>query len=102
VALLEAGRLRLSEPTEVLQGRFRRVEISGAPPGAAAEPGWLEWDRAGALTRFIETGYAGEATERKWQEKFAGATVNAAPMTLREIFMVLARAGRSRTTEASA
>src|SRR6185295_14148262 len=57
VALLDAGRLQLSEKTEALQGRFRRVEITGAPASATAAPGWLEWERAGSLTRFIETRY---------------------------------------------
>lgn len=97
VAMLEAGRLRLTEPTESLQGRFRRVVVTGAvSPGVqAGRPEWLEWEAAGALTRFVETAYAGEATERAWRERFGGASVTALPMTLREIFMVLARAGRS-------
>src|SRR6185436_7018603 len=102
VALLDAGRLRLSEKTETLQGRFRRVEVTGAPSGAVAAPGWLEWERSGSLTRFIETSYVGESTERRWQEQFGGATVNAQPMSLREIFMVLARANRAAATEVSA
>ena len=102
VALLDAGRLRLSETPDTLQRRFRRVEITNAPASASTAPGWLEWERAGALTRFIETNYAGDSTERVWQERFSGAAVNAQPMTLREIFMVLARAHRVSATEASA
>jgi ABC-2 type transport system ATP-binding protein len=102
VALLDAGRLKLSEPTEVLQGRFRRVEVTNAPATTAAGPGWLEWERAGVLTRFVETSYAGETTERRWREQFGEATVNAQPMTLREIFMVLARAHRADAKETSA
>jgi ABC-2 type transport system ATP-binding protein len=65
-------------------------------------PGWREWERAGALTRFIETNYAGETTERIWRERFGEAVVDAQPMTLREIFMVLARANRAEVTEAHA
>jgi ABC-2 type transport system ATP-binding protein len=102
VALLDEGRLRLTEPTETLQRRFRRVEITGAPVGAVASPGWLEWERAGALTRFIETAYAAETTERRWSGQFPGATINATPMSLREIFMVLTRASRAGAKEASA
>jgi ABC-2 type transport system ATP-binding protein len=104
VAVLDAGRLRLSEPTEVLQGRFRRVEVTGAVTSAtAARPSeWLEWEGAGALVRFVETRYAGEATERKWAEYFAGAPVIAQPMTLREIFMTLTRANRAERMEATA
>jgi ABC-2 type transport system ATP-binding protein len=102
VALLDAGRLRLSESAESLQGRFRRVEVTNAAAGVVAEPGWLEWERAGGLTRFIESRYAGEATERAWRERFADATVVGQPMTLREIFMALARAARTEAREASA
>lgn len=105
VAVLDEGRLRLSETTEVLQGRYRRVEVTGAAPGAAPLPAWSGWEQAGALTRFVETRYAGEATERDWRERFPGATVVASPMTLREIFLVLARerrTGQQDAREASA
>jgi ABC-2 type transport system ATP-binding protein len=102
IAILEAGRLQLSEKTESLQSRFRRVEVTGAPATATPAPGWMEWQRAGALTRFVETAYLGEATERSWRARWAGATVHAQPMTLREIFMVLARVNRTNVTEAIA
>ena len=102
VALLDEGRLQLSETTEALQRRFRRVEVTDSPAGAVPAPGWLEWQRAGALTRFIETRYEGDPTERAWRERFAGATVKAQPMSLREIFMALARAHRGGAREASA
>jgi ABC-2 type transport system ATP-binding protein len=104
VAMLDAGRLRLSERTDVLQGRFRRVEVTGlsAPSESARPPDALEWENAGTLTRFIETRYAGEATERTWRERFGAATVTAQPMTLREIFMTLARTSRALPMEASA
>src|SRR5688572_13162493 len=55
VAILEAGRLRLSERADDLQRRFRRVEVTDAPSSAVAVPGWLDWQRAGLLTRFVET-----------------------------------------------
>jgi ABC-2 type transport system ATP-binding protein len=105
VAMLDGGRLQLAERTETLQGRFRRVEVSGAVGAGAKEtgmPAWLEWETAGALTRFVETQYAGEASERVWRERFPGAMMQAQPMTLREIFMVLARRQRAMRTERSA
>ena len=102
VAMLDAGRLRLSERTEELQARFRRVEVSGAaasgPFGGGARTGSgneIGVEGAGMLLRFVETRYAGEATEQSWRERFgAAAGVRAQPMTLREIFMALAREGR--------
>ncbi len=102
VAVLENGRLQLSEPTETLQGRFRRVEVTGAPEGAEPGRGWLEWERAGALTRFIETNYAGDATEDGWRLRFGDAAISAQPMTLREIFLTLTRSSRTEAKEASA
>lgn len=102
VAMLEGGRLRLNEPTEMLQGRFRRVEVTGAPDGAEPGNGWLEWERAGTLTRFVETNYAGDATEDGWRLRFGDATITSLPMSLREIFLTLARSGRSEATEANA
>src|SRR5947199_3546786 len=57
VAMLEEGRLRISEGTETLQARFRRVEVTGAATpssrpergeGAASplisDPSWLDWE----------------------------------------------------------
>ncbi len=102
VAMLDAGRLRLHETTEALQARFRRVEVTEAKAGIGPTPDWLEWERAGALTRFVETRYAGDATERAWRERLGGGTVVAQPMTLREIFMTLARAHRAEAQEKSA
>ncbi len=94
VAMIEGGRLRLSEPTETLQGRFRRVEVTDAPETAEVASGWLEWERAGTLTKFIETNFAGDATEDGWRLRFGEAAVTATPMSLREIFLTLARTGR--------
>jgi len=102
VGIIEQGRLRLSEPTDALLGRFRRVELTDAPAGAAAPAGVLEWGRAGNLTRFIATDYAGDTSERAWQERWPGATIKAAPLTLREIFVTLARAGRDLSSKGAA
>ncbi len=95
VALLEAGRLRLNETTEALLSRFRRVEVIAGLMLAEQRPDWLEWESAGSLTRFVETRYAGEATELAWRAHFGPAVVRSQPLSLREIFMVLARAGRA-------
>lgn len=106
VAMLERGRLRLNESAEALQARFRRVEVVGAGSVAAGSAGrseWLEWETAGTMVRFVETRYEGGETERAWREQCGAVDVKARPMTLREIFMTLARAERaSRREEAVA
>jgi ABC-2 type transport system ATP-binding protein len=105
VALLDNGRLQFDETTEALQARFRRIEVT--LPGSEAKmellpKSWLGVDRAGALVRFVESRYEREATERACRERFPEATVTAHPMSLREIFLALARAGRAEAKGAAA
>lgn len=102
VVLLDAGRKSLDETTEALQARFRRVEISGAAGTVAPVSTMLAVERAGALTRFVATDYAGESTERLWQEKFPGAAIAVQPMSLREIFIALAKHARATAGEKGA
>ncbi len=97
IALLEGGKLRFTETTEALLGRFRSVELTGASFDPALKPeGAMEWGRVGNLTKFIATDYAGEASERAWRERWPEATLRVTPLTLREIFIHLARAGRNQ------
>jgi ABC-2 type transport system ATP-binding protein len=102
VAMLEGGRLKLSEATEALQARFRRVEVTGAASTFSPGADWLDWEQAGALTKFVETRYAGETTERLWRERFGSDRVTAQAMTLREIFLTFARAERAAARKESA
>ena len=99
-----AGRLKFSETTESLLGRFRRMEVTvagNAPLGAPA-PSWLELDQKGGLVRFIVTNYEQNATERACRERFPDGAVTAHPMTLREIFVTLARETRNQPKGAAA
>jgi ABC-2 type transport system ATP-binding protein len=104
IALLEAGRLSFSETTEALQGHFRRVEVTLSGPAPLDPPltGWLELEQKGGLVRFIDSRYERAATERACRERFPEAAVTAHPMTLREIFVTLARAKRNQTNGAVA
>jgi ABC-2 type transport system ATP-binding protein len=104
VALLEGGRLRFSETTESLLGRFRRIEVTvpaalslGAPPA-----GWLELEQKGGLVRFVATNFKPDVTERDCREFFPGGAVVAHPMTLREIFVTHAREMRAQPKGAAA
>jgi ABC-2 type transport system ATP-binding protein len=99
IALLESGRLRFSETIENLLNRFRRVEVSlSSPAGSLALPSdWLQLDQQGRLLRFIDTQYEAVSTERACREYFPDAVVKAYPMTLREIFVTLARHDRNRS-----
>ena len=146
VAILDAGRLKLSEPTESLQSRFRRIELTLPAPhepsrthehpstheragsherqrvdsaaSSSAQPRplspahsalqlptssfnsaglpatWLAFERTGSLARFIDTRFDPAKTETTCRTHFPDAQVTAHPMTLREIFVTLARDSR--------
>jgi ABC-2 type transport system ATP-binding protein len=97
VFLLDRGLLRLSETTESLQARFRRVEAQFEGECPSPPEGVLEWERSGSLVRFIETGYSGAATEQRWSDGLPCAAVTAQPMALREIFLTFARGSRAQS-----
>jgi ABC-2 type transport system ATP-binding protein len=112
VGILDAGRLQLSEPKESLQARFRRVEvtlgnaassaatrISPTTASATTLPGnWLAFEQTGSLARFIDTRFEPTVTESACRTHFPDATITAHPMTLREIFVTLARHQRPVVT----
>jgi ABC-2 type transport system ATP-binding protein len=105
VALLDGGKLRVNESTDELLARYRRVEVTLGDAGAkldATPATWLEVERAGNLVRFVENRYDATATERACRERFADATVSARAMSLREIFLVLAREGRGGVAQKGA
>ncbi|HEY5079205.1 MAG TPA: ABC transporter ATP-binding protein [Opitutaceae bacterium] len=100
VALLDGGRLRLSETTDALQARFRKVEVDvpteAAPgPGGPLPAGWNEFERSGQRVTFVDSAFEEARTRQACLERFPGGSVAARPMTLREIFLTLARTHRS-------
>lgn len=101
VALLDGGRLRLSEPTHALQARFRCVEVDVPPESRADEAGgplpagWLEFARSGQRVSFVDSTFDAAESPRAYGRYFPGRPASSRPMTLREIFLTLARVGRS-------
>jgi ABC-2 type transport system ATP-binding protein len=104
VALLENGRLRFSETTESLLGRFRRMEVTVPGPVSLGAPpaGWLELEQKGGLVKFIVTDFTNGTVERACRDRFPEGTAVAHPMTLREIFVTLARETRAQPKGAAA
>ncbi len=96
VVMLEAGRLRLDEEADRLTARFRRFELqlAGPAPSAPAPAAWLDYEATGQRVRFVASDYDRGRTEALCAERFPGATVAATPMSLKEIFISLARQGR--------
>ena len=98
VALLEAGQVWLDETVDSLLKRFRRVEVDlqeGPAQMDAVPETWLKFERAGNRVTFVDSRYRREATEPACRARFPEAAVTARPMTLREIYIALARRGRT-------
>lgn len=97
VGIISAGNLKLNESVEGLQARFRRIEfistdsVSTSPPS----PTWLNVEIAGHTVRVIDSQFCEGGSQRQllatWPD--AGQFV-VSPMSLREIFLELARSFR--------
>jgi ABC-2 type transport system ATP-binding protein len=99
VGYLEQGRLRFSEELTRLVERFREVQVTfdGTPrlPERAPE-NWMQINNAAAVVRFIESRFEPERTRAEIRGVFGEVRdVTFSPMTLREIFLAMAKAGRN-------
>jgi ABC-2 type transport system ATP-binding protein len=95
VGFIDRGTLVLTEAFADLYARFRRVEVTidGVAPRAvpAADPSWIGLQHAGRMVRFVETRYVDGETERRARALFAATRVEVFAMTLREMFVAIAR-----------
>lgn len=101
VGVLNEGRLFLSEPIEKLQGRFRQV--TARVPGTAPLPSnlprtWLGVEKEGEVVQFTESAYEEGGFDRVLQGLWPSATATVRPLSLREIFVVLAKTFRMPNT----
>jgi ABC-2 type transport system ATP-binding protein len=99
VAILNRGQLALDESSDSLQTRFRAVEVvlpdqSRAPTALPAT--WLHAEQAGRTLRFIDAQFTESAKLESTVRAVMPETVSveARAMSLREIFIALARAYR--------
>jgi len=95
IGYLEAGQLRFSEELTSLASRFRQVELAlhasplqhGAPPES-----WMHLDVSNSTVRFIESRYDEGRTASDIVQVFGDtASATYAPMSLRSIFLAIAR-----------
>ena len=100
VAFLDAGRVVVCEALTTLQGRFRRVDVTVAGGDSAGamtpESGWIGMTIAGRVIRFTDTSHEGSPADARIAARFPGAHVEVQSMTLREIFVALARHTRAQ------
>jgi len=96
VGVIQNGHLKLSETTEALQARFRRMEFTVASETTALPsslpPSWLIPEIAGTNASLVESYYQESVTEAAITSHFPAATlITPQAMTLREIFLALAK-----------
>lgn len=99
VAIINRGKLALDETSDSLQARFRAVEVVLPDDGRATvnlPVDWLHAEQAGRTLRFTASRFANEeAFAAALREAMpAAAHHEVRPMSLREIFVALARAYR--------
>jgi ABC-2 type transport system ATP-binding protein len=98
VGYLEAGKMLFSEELCALTKRFREVAITfheASPVLKELPETWLETERSGAVIRFIHSDYRDERTTIELAQIFPTARdISFNPMSLRSIFLSVARSGR--------
>ena len=95
VGILNQGRLVLVEETESLLARYRTVETvlqTPEQPTPTLPESWSEVQRIGRTLRFVESRYDQTRTGGDLRRLFPGSSgLAASPMSLRAIFVTLAR-----------
>jgi ABC-2 type transport system ATP-binding protein len=97
IGYLDRGRLQLSEEMTSLTARFREVEvIVDSPPLLPLDrpwpAHWLRPETSPALVRFVETHFDAQRTTDEIRRLFGEVrNISALPMSLRAIFVTLAR-----------
>jgi ABC-2 type transport system ATP-binding protein len=107
VGYLEKGRLLFSEEMSTLADRFRSIEITFAPaPSDSANPlsipmptrlpaTWLHPQLTGDVLRFVDSQFSADSSAELAQRFPEASGIAIAPMTLRSIFVSIAKAGRA-------
>jgi len=96
VGFLDHGRLKISESLESLQVRFRKVTVTLAAPLTSLPvnlpPAWLEAGHENRAVAFIDSAYDEKPTNDSIRWIFPDcANIETSGMTLREIFVALAK-----------
>jgi ABC-2 type transport system ATP-binding protein len=98
IAFLSEGRLQFSEEMASLRSRFREVEVLVNSPVMLCDcpnwpTHWLRPETSPVLVRFVETCFEPERTNTQIRQLFGNVRqVSMNPMSLRDIFITLARA----------
>jgi ABC-2 type transport system ATP-binding protein len=100
IGYLEHGRLLFSEEMSVLSARFRDVTVTLENPLPLPEnlpQTWLQPQLTDHVIHFIHSAYLYQASEVELAKVFPTARdITFDPMPLRQIFLAVAKSGRSR------
>lgn len=98
VGYMEEGQLKVSEEMSNLTNRFRDVQVTlNAPAAVPAQlpATWLQPATSGTTFQFIESQFDQERTRTAIHSAFGDVRdVTFTPMTLRAIFLAMAKSGR--------
>ena len=98
VAIIDKGRIQLDESAESLQQRFRSVEVvleQESPPTETVPGTWINLQQAGRSVRYVDTSFDHDCQLDLIRNHFPNALRHdAQPMSLRAIFVALARTYR--------
>jgi ABC-2 type transport system ATP-binding protein len=98
IGVINDGRLELAEPVPSLVARFRRVEVFAGGDAVVPSPlpaSWLLAESSGRTVRFVESQFIDGECGPRVRHVIPGARdISVTAMSLREIFIVLARVFR--------
>ena len=104
VGYLEQGQLRFSEEMAVLTERFREITITMAAPRSLPSPrpsAWLQLEAIESVVRFVHSNYNEPATRVELAAQFPAARdIAVEPMSLRAIFLCIAKSRRPQDSPA--
>jgi ABC-2 type transport system ATP-binding protein len=94
IGFLDRGRMVFAEPVSSLLDRVRLVEVvtpDGSSPTATMPSTWIAQGVAGRTLRFVDTQHDSDAAMTRIASAYPGADIRVAPLSLREIFVAVAR-----------
>lgn len=98
VAIIDKGRIQLAESSDTLRDRFRAVEVvleNETPVTKALPPNWINIESVGRSIRYVDTSFSSDRQLDLIRDHFPNALRHdAQPMSLRDIFIALARTYR--------
>ena len=101
IAYLNEGRLEFVEEMSACSELFREIEITlDAPAAVVADlpAAWLNAEHSGTVVRFTDSTYESGRTHAEIRRRFTGVLdITARSMTLRAIFIALAKSARSKS-----